>query len=154
MNVPVITLTYRNRLFKIHYSHNVPANERPKITCSRDAEQILRPNYLDLMEWRDAFSILLLNRNNRVIGIAYISEGGVSGTVVDPKLVFQFALLTNATAMVLCHNHPSGNLTPSSQDTEITHKLRSAGKMMDIQVIDHVILTEDDYYSFADNNLF
>ena len=100
----------------------------------------------------EAFYILLLNRANKVIREVQISEGGFSGTVADPKKIFKLALEHNASAIILCHNHPSGNIKPSDADIKLTRKLRNAGEMLDLQVIDHIILGEENYYSFADEN--
>lgn len=98
----------------------------------------------------EAFYILLLNRANKVIREIQISEGGFSGTVADPKKIFKIALEQNASAIILCHNHPSGNIKPSDADIKLTHKLKNAGEMLDLPVIDHIILGEENYYSFAD----
>ena len=98
----------------------------------------------------ESFYILLLNRANKIIREIQISEGGLSGTVADPKKIFKVALEHNASAMILCHNHPSGNIKPSDADIKLTHKLRNAGEMLDLPVIDHIILGEENYYSFAD----
>ena len=92
----------------------------------------------------------MLNRANKVIREIQISEGGFSGTVADPKKIFKVALEHNASAIILCHNHPSGNIKPSDADIKLTRKLRSAGEMLDLPVIDHIILGEENYYSFAD----
>lgn len=98
----------------------------------------------------EAFYILMLNRANKIIREIQISEGGMSGTVADPKKIFKLALEQNAAAIILCHNHPSGNIKPSDADIKLTHKLKSAGEMLDLPVIDHIILGEENYYSFAD----
>lgn len=98
----------------------------------------------------ESFYILMLNRANKVIREIQISEGGLSGTVADPKKIFKVALEQNASAIILCHNHPSGNIKPSDADIKLTQKLRSAGEMLDLPVIDHIILGEENYYSFAD----
>lgn len=98
----------------------------------------------------EAFYILLLNRANKIIREIQISEGGLSGTVADPKKIFKLALEQNAAAIILCHNHPSGNIKPSDADIKLTYKLKSAGEMLDLPVIDHIILGEENYYSFAD----
>jgi DNA repair protein RadC len=97
--------------------------------------------------------VLLLNRNNQVLGVYSLSKGGVSGTFVDAKLVFSVALKCNASSIIIAHNHPSENLTPSEADKSLTKKLKRAGKYLDINLIDHVILSKDDYYSFIDNGL-
>lgn len=99
----------------------------------------------------ESFVILHLDRTNKVIGWSLISQGGVSGTVADPKVVFQLALGSNASALIIMHNHPSGNLKPSQSDRNLTDKMVNAGKVLDIQVLDHIILAGDDYFSFADN---
>ena len=142
-----------NSNLKAYISHKLPAMERPRVTCSRDAYDVLLPLFDGILDYREIFVILLLNRNNRVICMATISEGGVSGTVVDAKIIFQHAIMANASGIVLAHNHPSGNLIPSSQDTQITAKVREAGKLLDISVSDHLIIAEHDYYSFTDNGL-
>ena len=98
----------------------------------------------------ESFYILMLNRANKVIREIQISEGGLSGTVADPKKIFKMALEQNASAIILCHNHPSGNINPSDADIKLTHKLKNAGEMLDLPVIDHIILGEENYYSFAD----
>lgn len=96
------------------------------------------------------FYIILLNRANRIIGIEKISEGGVSGTLVDAKIVFRRALLKKASCIILAHNHPSGSLAPSQADIELTKKIVKAAEVLDIIVLDHIIYTNTSYYSFAD----
>jgi DNA repair protein RadC len=96
------------------------------------------------------FYVILLNRANDVIKLKKISEGGVSGTVVDPKLVFNAALMEKASGIILAHNHPSGNTKPSQNDIELTKRLRECGKMLEISVLDHIIVAENCFYSFAD----
>ena len=96
---------------------------------------------------------MLLNRANKVLGIYPVSKGGVSGTLVDPKLIFSVALKCNASSIILAHNHPSGNLFPSENDKELTQKLKSAGNFLDIKVLDHLIITPEGYFSFADEGL-
>ena len=122
--------------------------DRPKISSSKEAYNILAPLLLDLHH--EEFWILMLNRANRVIGKVSISSGGVSGTVVDAKIVFRKALDARASAIILCHNHPSGNLQPSQADIDLTKKLKQAGKLIDISVLDHLIISELGYYSFID----
>jgi len=95
-----------------------------------------------------------MNRSNSVLGIMPVSKGGLSGTVTDVRLIFQGAIKANASGIIVCHNHPSGNLNPSDSDTKITQKIKEAGNLMDIQLLDHLILIIDgSYYSFADNGL-
>jgi DNA repair protein RadC len=105
--------------------------------------------------YRESFKVMLLSRSNKIIGVRTISEGSATGTVVDPKMIFQVALKTNTQAIILCHNHPSGTMKPSHQDMEITSRLVEGGKMLEIKVLDHIILsgTDNRYYSFADEGL-
>jgi len=121
---------------------------REKISRSRDAYEIFRSTMGDRPY--EEFWIILLNRANKVIKKVRISEGGVSGTVVDPKKVFKFSLDLHACSIILGHNHPSGLITPSEADIKITKKLVDAGKLMEIAVLDHLIIGQDQFYSFAD----
>ena len=116
--------------------------ERPQIRTSRDAYQTIAPLLADLQY--EQFWILLLNRANRIIGRQ------LSGTVVDAKLIFKKALDMTASSLVLCHNHPSGNANPSQADIDITRKLKNAGTTLDINILDHLIICDQAYYSFAD----
>lgn len=127
------------------------AESKPKITCSEDSYAILSASMEDLHT--EVFKVILLNRNNRVIKISTISEGGVAGTVVDPKVIFKDAIDNLASAIILSHNHPSGNLKPSQADINITKKLVEAGSFLEIRVLDHVIISELGYYSFADEGM-
>jgi DNA repair protein RadC len=108
----------------------------------------------DIIDFVEEFKILLMNRSNLVLGILEISKGGISGTVTDARVIFQAAIKGNASGIICAHNHPSGNLNPSESDTRLTQKIREAGNLMDIQLLEHLIITTDDnYYSFADNGL-
>jgi len=124
---------------------------RPQIRGSRDAHKLLAPLLIDLPH--EEFWMLLLNRANRVIGREQISIGGTSGTVVDAKVIFRKALEGQASGLILAHNHPSGNLRPSQADIDITKKLRSGGKSLDISILDHLIISEMGYFSFADEGI-
>jgi len=124
------------------------ALEKKKITSSKDVFEYFNSIFGD--HTYEAFYVLLLNRANRIIREVQISEGGFSGTVADPKKIFKIGLENNASSIVLCHNHPSGNIQPSDADIKLTHKLKSAGEMLDLPVIDHIILGDEKYYSFAD----
>ena len=137
------------------YKSKVKASDRKKISCSRDAYKIFIDSWNpDTLEFLEEFKILLMNRSNSVLGILEISKGGISGTVSDVRVIFAAALKGNASGIICAHNHPSGNLNPSESDTRLTNKLKEAGNLMDIQLLDHLILsTEGDYYSFADNGL-
>ncbi|MEN0051814.1 MAG: DNA repair protein RadC [Bacteroidota bacterium] len=125
--------------------------QRPKIQSSSDAYHIIAPILMDLPH--EEFWILLLNRANLVLDRIQLSQGGTSGTVVDAKMVFRAALEGQASGIILVHNHPSGSLRPSQHDIDLTKKLRDAGKTLDISVMDHLIVTDRGYYSFADEGM-
>ncbi|HEU4789337.1 MAG TPA: JAB domain-containing protein [Flavobacterium sp.] len=134
------------------YKTKVKASERPLIKSSRSAYEIVLstwdPNKIEFIE---QFKILLLNNSNRVLGLYELSSGGITGTVVDLRLIFGAALKANATALIMAHNHPSGKLIASEADHSITQKVKAAGKLLDIAVLDHLIVTPENYYSFADD---
>jgi len=125
------------------------AAENPQIRSSLDVYNIFSPLMEDLPH--EEFWILFLNRANRVISRMKISQGGVSGTVTDVRIVMKKAIETLASGLVICHNHPSGNNSPSDSDIRITQKIKEAGALMDIQLLDHLIISGREYYSFADN---
>jgi DNA repair protein RadC len=136
------------------YTRNVTIKEMPKVTSSKDGEMFLREIWEEgTIEHFESFYVLYLNRANKVIGWRQISRGGVAGTVADPKIIFQFALLYNACGMILAHNHPSGNMTASNADIELTKKVVAGARLLDMQVLDHVILGEARYFSFADEGM-
>lgn len=123
-----------------------------KIQSSADAAESLRKAMReDEIEYIESFMMLLLNRSNFTLGYCHISRGGISGTVADIRVIFQHALKANACGMIICHNHPSGNLHASEEDRRLTRNVVEAGKLMQIPVLDHIILTADRYYSFADD---
>ncbi|MBL7870526.1 MAG: JAB domain-containing protein, partial [Cyclobacteriaceae bacterium] len=97
--------------------------------------------------------VMLTNRANKVLGIFEVSTGGISGTVADPKLIFAAAIKAAASGIILSHNHPSGNLQPSQADIDLTRKIKEAGRFLEIQLLDHIIITTEGYYSFADEGL-
>jgi DNA repair protein RadC len=139
---------------KVSYNPNVDLSKQPKITRSFQAFQILRNSWDEgKIQHVEEFKILLLTRANTVIGIVHISTGGVSQTVVDPKLVFQAAINANATSIVLCHNHPSGSLRPSKADIDVTIKLAAGAKIFDMVIHDHIILNKMTYLSMADDGI-
>jgi DNA repair protein RadC len=123
----------------------------PKIKSSKDAYEILRHYVQDLNH--EEFWLLCLSRSGAVIAEHRIGEGGITGTVADPRKIFKLALDQMATGIIVCHNHPSGNLTPSEQDKDLTNKIRAAGKLLDINLMDHLIITQKQYFSFADEGL-
>jgi DNA repair protein RadC len=121
------------------------------ITSSKQAFDLLRSDLTDIPH--EEFWIILLNRGNRVVKKQKISLGGVSGTVADPKIIFKLALDELASGIILAHNHPSGNLDASVADHDLTRKLKEGGRLLDIQILDHLIIAEDRYFSFADEGL-
>ncbi|MBB2149439.1 RadC family protein [Pedobacter gandavensis] len=127
------------------------STELTKITSSQDCHQELSPVMTDLIQ--EEFWILLLNRANQVIAKHQVSKGGLTGTVADPKVIFKIALEHNAAYVVLAHNHPSGNLKPSEEDLQLTRKLVSAGKLLDLYILDHLIITNKSFFSFNDEGL-
>jgi len=135
---------------QVKYNRNYE-QESIKVSSSKDVDRYIREVY-DNIDYVEKVYIVLLNRANIIIGHKLISQGSSSATVVDVKGIFQIALLTHADNIVLVHNHPSGNLNPSGQDETITTKIKKAGELMDIKLLDHLIITSESYYSFMDNN--
>lgn len=127
------------------------ALERRKITSSAGAYEILQPIIGDLIH--EEFWVLFLSASNNVLECLRISKGGLTGTVADIRMIFKKGIINNASCAIVAHNHPSGNINPSGQDKALTRKLVDAGKIMDIRIIDHLIVTDQDYYSFADEGL-
>lgn len=139
---------------ELSYRNVVKPSQRPRVTSSKEGYDLLLSSWdEDRIEFVEEFKILLLNTANKVLGIFEVSKGGVAGTVADPKLIFMAALKTNASAIILSHNHPSGNLKPSPQDLSLTNKIAEGGKLLDIRVLDHLIVTTGGYYSFADEGI-
>lgn len=125
--------------------------EKASIDSSADVFDLMQGKLADLPH--EEFWILLLNRANKLISRHLIGRGGLSGTVADTRLIFKFALEELASSVILCHNHPSGNLQPSKADINLTRKLKKAGEIMDVPVLDHLILGEQDHFSFADEGM-
>ena len=128
------------------------AVELVKITSSKRVFEIMQPIIGELPH--EEFWVLFLNNSNKVISKSQLSKGGISGTIVDVRIVFKLALENGATGLILCHNHPSGNLQPSDADRQITKKVKQAGDSLDVKVLDHLIITETKYYSFVDKGIF
>ena len=128
------------------------AVELKKITSSKAVFEIMQPLIGELPH--EEFWVLFLNNSNKVIHKAQISKGGITGTVVDSRIIFKTGFENNATSIILTHNHPSGKLLPSEADIQITKKLKVAGQQLDISVLDHVIITETSFYSFNDHGIF
>ena len=138
---------------EIKVSYTSGNRDKVKITNSKDSYELLLSCWSQkTIELQEEFKVLLLNRNHQVLGIYPLSKGGVSGTVVDAKLVFSVALKCNASSIVIAHNHPSGNLKPSEADLRLTKKIKEAGNYLDVKVLDHIILSREGYYSFADES--
>ncbi|SCY90663.1 DNA repair protein radc [Flavobacterium anhuiense] len=133
------------------YRTKVKSTDRPKITSSKSAYAILMDCWdPDKIEFIEQFKVLLLNQSNRVLGLYQASSGGIAGTVVDIRLLFASALKANAAAIIISHNHPSGKTAPSEADKAITRKIKTAGELLEIRLLDHLIVTEEKYYSFLD----
>ncbi|MDX4973928.1 JAB domain-containing protein [Myroides odoratimimus] len=136
------------------YKSKVKASERPKIVSSQSAFEIALKawdeNKIELLE---QFKVLMLSNSNAVLGVLEISSGGITGTVVDLRLIFAALLKAKATAFILVHNHPSGKLNPSEADKQITAKIKQASQVLDITLLDHLIITSESYYSFADEGV-
>lgn len=136
------------------YKSKVKACERPKITTSKDAYNILMKCWDEnKIEFVEQFKVLFLNQAKKVLGMYEVSTGGVSGTVADPRVIFVAALKSNCSSIVIAHNHPSGNLKPSRHDEALTQKIKSGGEFLDIKLLDHLIVTNETYFSFADEGL-
>lgn len=140
---------------EIQISYSTLNNKKPVIKSSQDAYNYLIDSWnKSIIELQEEFKILLLNRANQVLGIYSVSKGGVAGTVVDAKLIFAVALKSGASSILLAHNHPSGNKSASQADISLTKKLKAGAKLLDLQILDHLILTIDGYSSMSDERLF
>ena len=136
------------------YKSKVKPSERPQVKSSKESYNLLLQTWdQNRIEFVEQFKVILMNRANRVLGIYVLSTGGATGTVADPKLVFIAALKSNSCNIILSHNHPSGNLKPSKADEDLTNKIKQAGILLDIKVLDHIIVTSEGYYSFADEGM-
>lgn len=125
--------------------------EKPVVTSSLDVAGYLQTKLRDYKH--EVFAVLFLNRANKINEFKIISEGGITGTVADPRIILKKALEEDAVSLILCHNHPSGSLKPSRADEELTYKIKEAAKFFDIKVLDHLIVSDDGYYSFADEGI-
>jgi DNA repair protein RadC len=126
-----------------------------QVKSSKDAFDIFMEHWdLDCIEHVEEFKLMLLTRSNKVLGIASISKGGINGTVTDVRIILQYAIKANASGIIICHNHPSGNLQPTESDLAITNKVKDSAKLMDIQLLDHlIIIPEGKYFSMADEGI-
>lgn len=150
---PVTLFTSNLAEIEIYYRNKVKLSEMEKVCGSRDVYEVLQRIWSPRIDHVEEFMVLCLNRANRVLGWAKISQGGLSGTVADPKIIFQVALKSNSCSLILAHNHPSGNLQPSEADIHLTRKLKEAGVLLDLPVLDHLIVSSEGFYSFADDGL-
>lgn len=139
---------------QLTYKSKIKVIDRPLVKNSQSVYQVLKDVWDDnSLELFESFKVLFLNRANHIIGMYPVSNGGITGTVADPRLIFIAALKICACGIILAHNHPSGNLKPSRADEELTQKIKSAGQFLDIKLLDHLIINSDGYLSFADEGL-
>lgn len=135
----------------LSYRPKVKLSQVPKITSSKEAYDVLLENWdKSKLQFVEQFKVMLLNRSNRVLGVVDVSTGGTSGTVADPKIIFAAGVKSNSSGMILVHNHPSGNRFPSNADNNLTERMVKLGKLMELPVLDHIIVTSESYYSYAD----
>jgi len=139
---------------ELTYKPLISIQERIKISNSQDAFKVILNNWNEnTIELHEEFKVLLLNRSNEVLGVHTVSKGGITATVVDIRILFAVVLKSVSTSIILVHNHPSGNLKPSEADKRLYEKVKKASEYLDIQVLDNMIITIDDFYSFADRAL-
>lgn len=139
---------------EIVYKTKVKPSSRPQITSSKDIYPLLLSIWdMNLIELQEQFIVLLLNRNNRVLGVYKASTGGITGTIADPRLILAAALKAGAASIILSHNHPSSSVAPSRADEQLTQKIKTAASYHDISVLDHIIVSIEGYYSFAEEGI-
>lgn len=139
---------------ELKYKTKQKASQRPTVRTANDAYTLLQSIYdADTVEHVEQVVLILLNRKCQMLGWCKVSTGGITGTVMDIRVIFQLALTGNASSIIVSHNHPSGSCTPSNEDIQVTKQLREAGKLMNISLCDHIIFTPDDFYSFANEGL-
>lgn len=152
LKIDIMNIDYKVGEVKLSYK---PKNiSKYNVTCSEDAYKYLLSTYKKgTICYKEYFKVLFLNQANQVLGYTLISGGGLTETTADVRLIFQAALLTNSVALILAHNHPSGNLKPSPEDIRLTKQVRDAAQLMRIKILDHIILSDTEYYSFADEGM-
>jgi DNA repair protein RadC len=140
---------------RLVYRTKVKASDRLQVKCSKDAFDIFMENWdLDSIEHIEEFKLMLLTRSNKVLGIASILKGGINGTVTEVRIILQYAIKANASGIIICHNHPGGNVQPGEFDIAITRKIKESGNVMDVQLSDHLIIVpERRYYSMVDEGI-
>ena len=126
---------------------------KPKFNDSNQVYKILCPFFENVIDHHESFKILLCDNNNRILGVYHLSEGGLTGTVVDIRIVAQSIILSNAKSIILAHNHPSGNILPSEQDKSVTNKIKNMCNLLEVRLLDHIVLTSEGYFSFADEGI-
>lgn len=147
-NIPEIKIS-------VSFDKILKKSELIKITSSRDAYEIFKRVFnADTFDWCEEVVMLCVNNSNKVVGFYKVSSGGMTGTVIDVRMIFTTALQCLATGIIIAHNHPSGTLTPSDADKAITQKIKEAGKFLDINILDHLIITDESYFSFVDGGIF
>ncbi|BEG99816.1 JAB domain-containing protein [Bacteroides sedimenti] len=146
---------YKVSEVKIIYHPKVKASERLRVYSSADVYKLLIDNFYDkdTIEHKESFKVVLLNQANKVLGVTSISEGGISETTTDIRIILQAAILSNASGIILSHNHPSGNIQPSGDDNRLTQRVKEAANIMKISLLDHLIISNEAYYSFTDEGL-
>lgn len=147
-----------NKLFsikeiEISYNYGTIKAERETVKSRLDAEKIFRSALKNSIEYKESFFVLVLNNDSEILGIKKISEGGITSAIVDVRLVFQTILKAHGTAFIICHNHPSGKLKPSQSDIKTTNKLKQGAKILDLTLLDHLIITKDDVFSFEETEI-
>lgn len=136
----------------IQYSPNIKNSDRAIIKGSEEVYRLMKSDWTEI-NIRESMKVLFLNQANKVLGVYELSKGGISSTVVDIRLLFAAALKSLTCAIIIVHNHPSGNLKPSEADTKITRKICEAGKTLDIKILDHLIISDESFFSYADNGI-
>lgn len=150
--IDIMNIDYKVGEVKLSYKPKF--KNQQKVTCSEDAYKYMLSTYKKgTICYKEYFKVLFLNQANQILGYTLISEGGLTETTADVRLIFQTALLTNSVALILAHNHPSGNLKPSPEDIRLTKQVREASNFMRIKILDHIILSDTEYYSFADEGI-
>lgn len=144
----------KNTIREIKVSYTSGEEDKVSVKNSEDSYKLFFSNWdKNTLELQEEFKVMLLNKHNKVLGIYPMSKGGVSVTIVDAKLLFSVALKCNASNIIIAHNHPSGNLKPSEVDKKVTQKLKEGATLLDISLLDHLIITNNGYYSFSGNGL-
>ncbi len=147
----IASALYQVAEIELVYKTKVKVSERPQIKTSSDAYEVLKQSWdANKIVFVEQLKVMLLSRANKVLGIYQVSTGGMSGTVADIRLIFAAAIKCNASSIVLAHNHPSSNTKPSEADIQLTRRIKEAGKLLEVKLIDHIIVTVENYFSFAD----